>query len=68
MTPPLSKTPLSAPVWVWLAYFALIALLGVLTGSVNGFFMVAFAAGFSFQFYCFAIWRGITRKGMWREP
>lgn len=58
----LSKMPLSAPIWAWLAYLAGVIFFGWATGSANGFMLVMFATMFSFQFWVFACWRGLRRQ------
>ena len=59
----LADMQLSAPVWAWLGYAFTICALGVMTGSVSGFFVVCLASGLSFQFWTFASWRGMRVRG-----
>lgn len=60
--PALAKQPLSAPTWVWLVYGSLVLTLAILSGSVMGFASCIFVAGFSFQFWVYAAWRGLRRS------
>ena len=53
----LINLPISAPVWLWLAYAALIAGFAVLAQDV----WPIWAAAFSYQFWTFAIHRGLRR-------
>lgn len=57
----LSKTPISAPLWVWLLYGAMLLVMCVMarTWPIPA---VLFTAGFSFQFWTFAVWRGFCRR------
>lgn len=52
-----SKTPLSAPAWMWVAYMLLIVVLALIEGL-----LVIVAAMFSFQFWTYATWRGAWRS------
>jgi hypothetical protein len=63
--PPLWKMPLSAPRWVWAAYLLLIACMAVLAimGGAFGLFAIVATTVFSFQFWTFACWRGMVRRG-----
>jgi hypothetical protein len=55
----LRDVPLSAPVWLWVAYGVVLVVLSVTLGTPAG---VMFTAAFSFQFWTFAAWRGQRRN------
>jgi hypothetical protein len=55
-----ARSPLSAPAWLWILYFAGMVWLSVQAGA--GWWCVTFAAMFSFQFWTFASWRGTRRQ------
>lgn len=59
-TPYMARVPISAPVWMWLAYGFLLLLLGIggTIAKMYPLYPVLFTAAFSFQFWTYAVWRG----------
>ena len=66
MTPPpvppsLAKMPLRYNVWIGLAYLGVVIGLGIIAGGLQGVMCTVLVAMFSFQFWTYACWRGITK-------
>lgn len=59
----LKDTPISAPTWLWVAYVVGMSVLGGVFAGLSGVVVAVFVMGFSFQFWTFAVHRGITRQG-----
>jgi len=59
--PAFKDTPISAPAWLWLAYLGILVGIGWLSWP-DGAAAVVYTAIFSFQFWTFATFRGITRR------
>lgn len=61
--PPLNKTPLSGPVWLWVAYCTVIFILSLVatSGGFLGFACVLFTVMLSFQFWVFVTHRGLSK-------
>lgn len=53
-----SKTPISAPVWLWVSYWLLMVFLILAGGGIYAVFTVMFSA----QFWTYVTWRGAWRS------